>query len=342
MKLKNTERLMKSLISEKRVESYAVFVYKDGDTGFINSPDVDEYTYFDVASMGKVLVTSTLILQAVSRRLLSLDGCLGDFLPFAPEDKKAITVKQLLTHSSGILRYPITKRAEVDGNDAIAEEIMSYPLKFAPDTDYEYSCNGYILLGFILEKIYKKPLEAIYFENIAEPLGLERTSFEIGLDEENAALCYSWKEGHTQRFDDVNVLAMGKVAGSGGEQSCLADIRKFVEAVLSKDERLYKKELFGLAETDYTPYFSEGRGLGYWMVDKRFSDTGKLFEDGSFGHCGYCGQSFFISRKQNMYVIILTDATRCLNRLNGYTGCDYGEIMKMRANVHNAILEDLK
>lgn len=172
MKLKNTERLMKSLISEKRVESYAVFVYKDGDTGFINSPNVDEYTYFDVASMGKVLVTSTLILQAVSRRLLSLNSCLGDFLPFAPEDKKAITVKQLLTHSSGILRYPITKRAEVDGNDAIAEEIMSYPLKFAPDTDCEYSCNGYILLGFILEKIYKKPLEAIYFENIAEPLGV--------------------------------------------------------------------------------------------------------------------------------------------------------------------------
>ena len=171
---------------------------------------------------------------------------------------------------------------------------------------------------------------------------LKRTSFEIGLDEENAAVCYRWKEGETQRFDDENVLMMGEVAGSGGEQSCLYDIQKFITAVMEKNELLYRKELFEKAEINYTPDFSEGRGLGYLVVDEKYPQTGKLFPTGSFGHCGHTGQCFFVNREKNMYVIILTNATRYANLKNGFKGYNYGDIMKMREEIHNAIWCDIE
>ena len=77
------------------------------------------------------------------------------------------------------------------------------------------------------------------------------------------------------------------------------------------------------------------------MVDARYSQTGKLFPDGSFGHCGHTGTSFFINREKRMYAVILTNATRCLNRKGGFHGYDYGIVMKMREDIHNAIAGDL-
>lgn len=341
MELLNTEKLLEQKFKNNDFDSYAVLVHYGDKEVLLTSDNVNEYTYFDVASMGKVLITSTLILKAISRDLLALNNTLSDYFKNVPQDKKNITVKQLLTHTSGIIRHPITKQAAEKGNDGIAEEILSHPLAYEPDTDYIYSCNGFILLGFILEKIYNKSLEEIYDENILKPLKLKRTAFEIGLNEENAAVCYRWKEGENKRFDDENVLAMGKTAGSGGQQSCIADIKKFMTAVFEKSKLFYSKELFDAAEINYTPNFSEGRGLGYLVVDGKYPQTGKLFPVGSFGHCGHCGQSFFINREKNLYVIILTNATRHLNMKNDFKGYDYGEIMEMRKDIHNAIKEDL-
>jgi len=341
MKLNNTKTLLEKKRKDPCFDTYALLVHHGEKEATLFSENANEYTYFDIASMGKVLVTSPLVLQAISQGKLSLENTLEDFFA-VDNDKQKITVKQLLTHTSGIIRHPITEKAAKKGNDGIAEEILSYPLAYAPDTNCIYSCNGMILLGFILEKIYNMSLEEIYNENILKPLGLKRTAFEIGFDEENAAVCYRWKEDIKQRFDDENVLAMGKTAGSGGQQSCLYDIQKFINAVLAKNELLYSKEWFPLAERNYTPGFSQGRGLGYLVVDEKYTQTGNLFPVGSFGHCGHTGQSFFINREKDLYVIILTNATRHLNLKNNFKGYDYGEIMKLREEIHNTILSDLK
>ena len=340
MNLFNTEKLLNQKLKNNDFDSYAVLIHYGNEEKLLTSDNVNVYTYFDVASMGKVLVTSPLILQAISRGKLKLDNKIGDFFEKSPDDKRNITVKQLLTHTSGIIRNPITKQYDEKKIDEIAEEILSYPLAYEPDTDSIYSCNGMILLGFILEKIYGKTLEEIYNENIVTPLGLERTAFEIDMEEENAAVCYRWPKVE-RRFDDENITVLGIAAGSGGQQSCMYDIQRFVDAVLNKDELLYKKELFELAEQNYTPCFTDGRGLGYLVVNENYKQTGKLFPVGSFGHCGHSGQSFFINREKNLYVIILTNATRFLNMKNNFKGYDYGEIMKMREEIHNAIADDL-
>ena len=341
MELKATQKLLQEKYKNNDFDTYAVLVHYGKEEKTFFSDNADKYTYFDIASMGKVLITSTLALQAISQNLLSLQNTLSDFFENVPDEKKNITVKQLLTHTSGIVRHPITTDAVLKGHDGIAEQILSYPLSYTPDTDYIYSCNGMILVGYILEKIYKKPLEEIYKQNLFSKLNLERTSFEIGFNEPNSAVCYRWNNGEKQPFDDENVLVMGETAGSGGQQSCLSDIKKFIDAVLQKNEALYRQEWFSSAEENYTPDFSEGRGLGYLVVDEKYTQTGKLFPVGSFGHCGHTGQSFFINREKDLYVIILTNATRHLNMKNNFKGYNYDEIMKMREDIHNAIASDL-
>lgn len=344
MNLKNTKLLLEHKLENDVFSSYAVLVYNKGKKQVITSLNVDEYTYFDMASTGKVLVTSTLILQSVDKGFLKLESTLQEFFQDVPKEKKNITIRQLLTHTSGIIRHQLSAHAAEGGIDSIAQEILSHPLAYEPGTNSVYSCNGYILLGFILEKIYGKTLEEIYSVKVAEPLMLKRTSFEIGMDEPNAAICYRWKrtDQTKHRYDDENILVLGKSAGSGGQQSCLHDIEKFMDAIINKNEKLYSKNVFDAAEKNYTPDYAEGRGLGYLVVDENYKQTGKLFPVGSFGHCGHSGQSFFINREKDLYVIILTNATRHANKKNDFKGYDYGEIKKLREEIHNAIYEDLK
>lgn len=341
MNLNNTKMMLNQMLEEKVFDTYALLVHYGNEETMLFSENADEYTYFDLASMGKVLITSTLILQAISRGKLNFEDTLDMFWDVEDDEKKKITVKQLLTHTSGIQRKPITEEAAANGHDAIAELMISYPLSFAPGTEARYSCNGYILLGFMLEKIYGASLEDVYRENIAVPLGLERTAFEIALDEPNAALCHRWKEMPKQRFDSDRVLIMGTPAGSGGQHSCLNDIHKTVRAFYEKNELLYPKEYFDMAERNYTPDFSESRGLGYLFVDENYPQTGKLFPTGSFGHTGSTGQSFFINREKQMYVIFLTNSSRYSFIKSDFMHANYHETMKMREDIHNAILRDI-
>ena len=340
MELRKTRAYLEKLRANLDLDIYALGVRCGTQSATLFSENADAFTYFDVASMGKVLVTSTLILQSIDWGFLTLENTLDEFFETDDPKKGRITIRQLLTHTSGIIRHDLKRETCLKGTDAIVDEILSYPLEYEPGTDYVYSCNGYILLSFILEKCHKRPLEDLYRDWIATPLGLKRTAFEIALDEPNAALCYFWRnETHTQRFDDTNVLAMGRAVGSGGQQSCLHDIQKFTEAVMHKSELLYSKPFFELAEKNHTPHFAEGRGLGYLVVNETYPQTGKLFPIGSFGHCGHTGQSFFINREAELSVIILTNATRCakLKKTKGY----YDDVMKMREHLHNTIREDL-
>ena len=340
MLLENTDRLLKKMLAEKDFDSYAVIVGAGGEEKTLFSENVNEDTYFDIASMGKVLVTSSIILHAVGEGKLALEDTLDMFFENVPDEKQKITVKQLMTHSSGIIRHEITAEAVKKGHDGIAAEILSFPLVFEPGKKVIYSCNGFILLGFIAEKVYGMPLRDI-FEKIEKPIfGFERSRFEIAVDEPNAAVSYTRENVGLHRFDDWNIYTMGESAGSGAQFFTPADMRRFVLTVLRRDENLYPREIFDEAEKAQISG-GETRGLGYCVVDENYRQTGRLFPVGSFGHCGHTGCSFFISRKRGIYVIILSNATRFLNMRSGFHGYDYGEIMKMRENIHNEILKDL-
>ena len=344
MKLRNVEMLMKQKAANKEFDSYAVYVKIGKNEHTFYSDNVDEDTYFDIASCGKIFITSPLIFQAIDKGMLSLDSELNDFFEDVPEDKKEITIKQLLTHTSGIVRHNYSPDLTGNSHDDVAKEILGRPLRYEPGKDYVYSCSGMILLGFILEKIYGDSLENLFEKFIKKPLGYKRSKFNIEVNEKNSAICYRSEsvDGLSSPWDDENIRVMQTSAGSGGQFFTLSDIKKYADAILEKDERLYSKEMFTIAEKQYTPdCASESHGLGWLYVDEKYHQTGKLFTKESFGHCGHTGQCIFFNREKDMCVVILSNATRFLSMRSGFKGYDYGEIMKMREEIHNAIYDDL-
>ena len=341
MDLSFTNQLMQDLQADHRVESWGVLVGIGNERTFISSADVNGDTYYDIASMGKVLVTTPLILHAVSEGKLSLTDTLPRFFDHVPENMQEINLLQMLTHTSGIVRFEYPPEAAEWSREENARQIIANPLAYEPGTRMRYSCNAMILLGFIAEKVYECTLDQAYEKYIKKPLGLTRSRFNIDVHEENAALCYRRKEVGAYRVDDPNVYLMKGVAGSGASFWTMSDIERYVDAVLRMDESLYARPLYRMAEADYNPWLELGQGLGWLIADERYPQTGKLFPRGSFGHCGHTGTSMFIHRQSGLFVVILTNATRCANIRSGFNGYDYGEVCAMRAKIHNEIRKDL-
>lgn len=338
----HTEQFLETSRAAGRFTTYAVRVINGRDTATFTSPDANADTLFDIASMGKVLVTATLILRAVGTGQLHLDDPIAQYLD-TPPDKSSITIRQLLTHTSGIVRILVPPTVAAGGSRAVAAHVLAHPLAFAPGTRVQYSCTGYLLLGYIAEQIFGAPLDTLFARYIRDPLGLTRSKFCASLTEPNTAVSYRWADPAGCRYDDEIVRVLGGVAGNGGSFWSLDDITRYAAAVRDRSPLLYAPECYALAERDATPPpMSEGHGLGWLVVDDRYRQTGRLFPAGSFGHCGHTGTSIFLSRRADRTVIALTNATRCLNAKNHFAGYDYGQIESMRAELHNAIAEDVK
>ena len=339
MKFNKTKALMEKLKTEDSLNSYAVLFKSGREKCFALSDDVDRDTYFDIASMGKILITATLILKAVGEGKLSLKDTLDMFFDGVPDDRKNITVKQLLTHTSGIVRCEIPKKTAEKGSDAVAKYIIDNPLAYRAGRGKIYSCNAYILLGFIAEKIYKMPLDEAFNANTKKALHLTKSRFNIDVNEPNAAVSYRREEPGECRCDDENAYVMKGISGNGAQFWTMADMEKYCDAVMEKSKKLYPVKMYDLAEQSHTGNLGEdANGLGWLIVDERYKQTGNLFPNGSFGHCGHTGTSFFFNREKDMYAVILTNATRCLWLKN--RKYDYKVICKMREEIHNKILED--
>ena len=347
MKLSHTKAYLDGALAAGTFDTYAVMAgFDDGrggdrDAAVITSPGTDADTLFDIASMGKVLVTAPLILRLLPTGKLALDDTLARFLPGLPPDKQGITIRQLLTHTSGILRRPIPDEIIAGGRDAIIRYMLDQPLGFEPGTRMEYSCWGYLLLGYLAEILHGETLDRLFYRYIKEPLSLTRSDFNIPLTTPNAAVTHYRPAPGDCLVADSIVYQLKGVAGNGASFWTLSDIRRFVGAVLAKSPVLYAPEIYETAETDWTPDFEEGRGLGWVIVDGRYPQTGRLFPAGSFGHCGNTGTSFFMDRRSGLYVILLTNATRFSYMRRNYRTCDYAETMRMREAVHEAIRADI-
>ena len=292
---------------------------------------VDETTLFDMASVTKIMVTTSLALIALDRGLLKLEDKVDQFY----STSKPFTIKNLLTHTIGIGHKSLNKEGSNYAN--IAEKILDIPSDIPIGTDVQYSCPGFILLGKILEKIFGMQLDQCFKELVAKPLGFENTSFlpSYGQNTVNANL----NEEKRGIVNDYNCQFLGGIAGNAGLFSNLSDVTKYVEFIQNRGKPLIKEKTFLLAAQNHTAEMSESRGLGYLYVDGRYQQTGGLFEDGAIGHCGHTGQSVFVDYRSGLYVIILSDAT--ISTVKKYGTEHYNEVMDMRARLHSAIKCDL-
>lgn len=292
---------------------------------------VDDITLFDMASVTKIMATTSLALIALDRGLISVNDPVAKFYP----TDKPLTVEHLLTHTVGFGHKPLNKAGNTYAN--IAEKILEIPADIPIGTDVLYSCPGFILLGKILERVFSKPLNECFDELVAKPLGFESTSFLP--KNRQRAVNSNLEEEKRGVVNDYNCQFLGGVAGNAGLFSCLSDVTKYVRLLQNRGAPLIGERTFMAAAENHTAGMSESRGLGFLYVDDRYTQTGGLFPDGAIGHCGHTGQSVFVDYRSGLYVIILSDATISTVKQCGVE--HYDEVIGMRTRIHAAIKQEL-
>ena len=337
--MKKLEKCIDRLFAERTVENIAIRIGRNDkvlyETYRSGSSAIDSGTLFDMASVTKIVATTSLCLIAADKGLLSFDNKVSSYFT-CPDDKKDMTIKHLLTHTMGIGHKALT----VCGNtyDNIYEYILRIPSDKSIGSEVIYSCPGFILLGKILEKVFDDRLDRLFEKYVAAPLEMHSSSF---LPNKSADIVNSnISEEDRGCVNDYNCRFLGGVAGNAGLFSCVSDMTKYAKMLLSFGDPIISRDTFGLAIHNYTPALSESRGLGFLYVDEKYTQTGKLFPNGSIGHCGHTGQSIFVDLKSGLYVIVLSDATASTIRKYGEE--NYGEVIKMREDIHSAIKDDLE
>lgn len=294
-----------------------------------------EDTIFDLASLTKVVATTTAIMQLVDEGHLNLDDPVGKYWPaFNRNGKRRITIKHLLTHSSG-LRPEVNPRVRWRGYEgavlALAED---HPLK-EPGTSFKYSDANFIALGEVVHRVSGLPLDVYCERKIFKPLGLRRTSFlPPGSWQPRIAPADFW--GDRLRWGEVHdptANRMGGVAGNAGLFSTADDLAVFVQMLLDRGVSRGKRLLSANAVAAMTrPYHIPGssvqRGLG-WDIQSPFSkEHNAAFPQGSFGHTGYTGTSIWVDPHSETFLIILTNRLHPDGR---------GQVKPLRAQVAGSV-----
>ena len=331
--MKRLNETIDKLIRDGVVEHIAVRIGK-GDAIICDTfrGNVCDTTLFDMASVTKIMATTSLALIALDKGLLHIDDPVDKFF----STSKPLTVKSLLIHTMGIGYKALNKEGNTYEN--IAEKILDIPSDIPIDTDVRYSCPGFILLGKIIEKVFGKPLNECFDELVAKPLELNNTSF-LPKNREDAVNA-NLDDEYRGIVNDNNCRFLGGVSGNAGLFSNLSDVTKYVTFLLNKGNPLIDDKTFNIATQNYTEKMSASRGLGFLYVDDRYSQTGGLFAEGAIGHCGHTGQSVFVDYRSGLYVIILSDAT--ISTVKKYGREHYDEVMDMRGRIHAAIKQDMQ
>jgi beta-N-acetylhexosaminidase len=266
-------------------------------------------TIFDLASLTKVVVTTTLALALVDEGSLALD-----------ERVEGYTIRQLLTHSAGLAAEA---DLEIVGGprsaSATARSLINRPpLQYEPGSKTVYSDVGFIILGRIIENITGTSLDALAKERIFEPLGMNDTDFNP--DESLYPRIAPTAPGVQGKVHDKIAAAMGGVAGHAGLFSTGRDLAIFCRNILRSGKR-------------FDAVAGSTRALGWDTPSPENSSSGQYFSKGSFGHTGFTGTSMWVDPNRQVYVIFLT------NRV--YYGADDLQIREIRPRLHDAVMSSL-
>lgn len=296
-------------------------------------------TIYDLASLTKVLITTLLCARLLERKKLLLSEQINFYLPdFDLADarqnfKLSISIRELLSHNSLMQSwkpfYLIAKnRAEV------LTEIINNPVDWKNLQQLViYSDLNFIVLSFLLEKIYGKSLDEIAKIEIIEPLNLQNTFYnppselqkrtaasekgngferqtclEQGYEIRNHQSAFRtrmiWGEVH-----DGNCYFMNGVSGHAGLFSTAFETFQIAQQFLANQTTLLKPETCKLFRTDFTPGQNEARSIGFQLAETKDSTAGEALSKDSFGHLGFTGTSLWIEPETERVFILLTNRT---------------------------------
>lgn len=320
---------------------------------------------FDLASLTKVFATTCGVMLLVGDGEIELDDPIHKYLPgFDEGEKSKISIRHLLTHSSGLAQwYPLYYKAS--DKNARLEVITSMPLKWPVGESRHYSDLGFMLLGDIIEKVSGKPLALFVNEELYQPLNLQYTMFnpdkekfrniaatshgnpferrmvyddefgyKVDVDPES---WNSWREYTlVGEVNDGNAwYANNGVAGHAGLFSTATDLQFLVNLLLNKGK--YRGEQL-ISESVIDTFLTEdkyGNGLGWAMEKETIAAKGTPV--GTFGHTGFTGTNVVIIPEYNLSVILLTNRQNVGPLEDGY----YFNLHTFRQSIIDIIMDQV-
>lgn len=293
-------------------------------------------TIWDLASCSKVLVTSTCIMKLVEEGLITLDTKVSEVLPELLQ--KEITIKECLTHSSGL-------PADVDGYKAMSlEEMFDAIWHIEKQADLvgkvHYSDVNFILLGLVVARL-KGSLDEYAQKVMFEPLQMMNTCYNPApcLKERCAAYEDLPLRGGVVRgvVHDGKGFKLGGVSGHAGVFSTLEDVTHYVEMMLNDGiyhgKRFFKEETMQLYRTCFTEKMNERRSIG-WIISDSSYPLGQYFSEHTLYHTGFSGPSILIDLDQKIGCVVLA------NRVHPTR--ENLKILEARKEIHDAAYQCLK
>jgi CubicO group peptidase (beta-lactamase class C family) len=304
-----------------------------------DSPEATTATAFDLASVTKVVATTSMAMILYERGLLDLDlPVVAVLAEFAGEDPRrdAVTLRMLLAHSSGLPAYEkLFLRART--KDELLSAAFAIPLIANPGARTEYSDVGFIILGVALERIADESLDHFCQHEMFGPLAMTQTSFNPPSDWRASNPPTANDQSFRRRIiqgevQDENASMMGGVAGHAGVFASAEDIATFAHAMLNAGRPILRPETLAFFTCREASPPGTSRALG-WDTPSSPSQSGKYFSANSFGHLGYTGTSLWIDPERRLSITLLTNRT--------WPDCSNQAIKQLRPNFHNAVMESL-
>jgi CubicO group peptidase (beta-lactamase class C family) len=357
-------RMLQRAIENGSTPGIALLVGKDGTLLYRyavgqaqiypEAKELKEDTIFDIASLTKVVATTTAIMLLLRDHRLKLDDPLQHYFPeFAQPVKEQLTIKHLLIHSAGLPDHIpfyelVQQEAERQGTDFIGspaakqfvlEKICQTDLIYPPGQQYKYSDLGFILLGQIIENISGMAFDRYCHDLIFAPLQMSRTFFRrhgepLPEGEYAATERCEWRHRIVcGEVHDENAYAMGGVAGHAGLFSTLDDLHKFMCALYrcykGSDSFIPKPIVHQFFSRQNLPEYST-RALGWDTPSDKDSSSGTLLSKKSVGHTGFTGTSLWFDPQRKLHIILLA------NRV--HPSRNNQRFLKMRSQIHDTVV----
>lgn len=291
-----------------------------------DSPRVTPGTIYDLASVSKVVATTAMAMLLYQRGVLNLDLRLGDVLPgfviggARGSGRHRVTMRQLLTHSSGLPGYAPLFLEHADQAGLLCA-CLHLPLTAEPGTRAEYSDLGFILLGKALEVLSGERLDRFCTREIFAPLGMTRTGYNPTSASRVAIPPTELDELFRRQViqgevHDENCYVLGGCAGHAGLFAPVGDVLRLAEAILAP-LRPETRQTATFIEAGTVHLFTSrsslppgsSRALGWDTPSGTPSSSGSFFDHLSIGHLGYTGTSLWIDPSRDLSVVLLTNRT---------------------------------
>lgn len=281
-----------------------------------DAPPVRTDAMYDLASLTKVVVATTLAMIACDRGLLDLDAPVTRHIPeFAGGGRERVTVRHLLTHSSGLRAWrPFYETCRSKGD--VLRAICRIEPEAPPGTQAVYSDLGILLLGEILERLWNLEIDVMARREVLDPLGMRDTMYRppaslLGRIPPTEVR-ETWRKGliHGEVHDE-NTAAMGGVAPHAGLFGTACDLGVFGRMMLNRGmhegRRLIAGETVDLFTRRAEVVGGSSRALGWDTRSETGSSAGGRFSLRSYGHTGFTGTSLWIDPERGIGAVLLTN-----------------------------------